>query len=108
MTNISCANTAAVRITGSRKTSHELRANRRSGMAVVAGADFGTLSVRVSIVDSDRGLLASAAAEYPLHRRREDPEFATQSHADHMNALAAATKSAVQKASIDGTAIGAI
>src|SRR5437879_4045120 len=29
-------------------------------MAVVAGVDFGTLSVRVSIVDSERGLLASA------------------------------------------------
>jgi len=53
-------------------------------MAVVAGVDFGTLSVRVSLVDSDRGLLASAIAEYPLHRKREDPEFATQSHADYM------------------------
>ena len=29
-------------------------------MAIVAGVDFGTLSVRVSIVDSERGLLASA------------------------------------------------
>ena len=59
-------------------------------MPVVAGVDFGTLSVRVSLVDSERGLLASAIAEYPLHRKREDPEFATQSHADHMKALAAA------------------
>ena len=49
-------------------------------MAAVAGVDFGTLSVRVSIVDSERGLLASANAEYPLHRKREDPEYATQSH----------------------------
>jgi len=57
-------------------------------MAVVAGVDFGTLSVRVSIVDSERGLLASALAEYPLHRKREDPEYATQSHEDHMHALA--------------------
>src|SRR6266446_5862255 len=31
-------------------------------MAVVAGVDFGTLSVRVSLVDSERGLLASAIA----------------------------------------------
>ena len=46
-------------------------------MAVVAGVDFGTLSVRVSLVDSERGLLGSAAGEYPLHRKREDPEFAT-------------------------------
>ena len=46
-------------------------------MAIVAGVDFGTLSVRVSIVDSERGLLRSAVAEYPLHRKREDPEYAT-------------------------------
>ena len=26
-------------------------------MAIVAGVDFGTLSVRVSIVDSERGML---------------------------------------------------
>src|SRR5437762_1829860 len=77
-------------------------------MAIVAGVDFGTLSVRVSIVDSDRGLLASALAEYPLHRRREDPEFATQSHTDHMNALATATRTAVQKAGVPGSAVQAI
>src|SRR5262244_311014 len=77
-------------------------------MAVVAGVDFGTLSVRVSMVDSDRGLLTSATAEYPLHRRRDDPEFATQSHSDHMTALAAATRAAVQKAGIDGKAVQAI
>ena len=71
-------------------------------MAVVAGVDFGTLSVRVSLVDSERGLLASAVAEYPLHRKREDPEFATQSHADHMQALAAATREALQKAGVSG------
>jgi ribulose kinase len=29
-------------------------------MAIIAGVDFGTLNVRVSIVDSGRGLLASA------------------------------------------------
>ena len=67
-------------------------------MAIVAGVDFGTFSVRVSIVDSERGLLESAIAEYPLHRKREDPEYATQSHDDHMKALAAATREAVRKA----------
>jgi L-ribulokinase len=71
-------------------------------MAIVAGVDFGTLSVRVSIVDSERGLLASAIAEYPLHRGREDPDFATQSHEDHMRALAEATGQAVRSASISG------
>jgi len=71
-------------------------------MAIVAGVDFGTLSVRVSIVDSERGMLASAVAEYPLHRKREDPEHATQSHTDHMRALVIATRAAVQNAGISG------
>ena len=71
-------------------------------MAIVAGVDFGTLSVRVSIVDSERGMLASAIAEYPLHRKREDPEYATQSHDDHMKALVAATREAVKKAGVSG------
>src|SRR5882757_2822543 len=77
-------------------------------MAIVAGVDFGTLNVRVSIVDSNRGLLESAVAEYPLHRKREDPEYATQSHEDHMRALAAATREAVKKAGISGDQVAAI
>ena len=77
-------------------------------MAIVAGVDFGTLSVRVSIVDSERGLLQSAVAEYPLHRKREDPEYATQSHDDHMRALASATREAVKKAGISGDQVEAI
>src|SRR5437879_9288344 len=77
-------------------------------MAVVAGVDFGTLSVRVSIVDSERGLLASAIAEYPLHRRREDPESATQSHEDHMRALAAATSEVVRKSGVPADQILAL
>jgi L-ribulokinase len=77
-------------------------------MAVVAGVDFGTLSVRVSIVDSERGMLASAVSEYPLHRKREDPEYATQSHDDHMRALALAMREALQQAGISGTQIEAI
>ena len=77
-------------------------------MAIVAGVDFGTLSVRVSIFDSSRGRLGSGVAEYPLHRKKEDPDHATQSHADHMNALALATKRAIESAAIDGNAIEAI
>jgi len=77
-------------------------------MAIVAGVDFGTLSVRVAIVDSERGLLNSAVAEYPLHRKREDPEYATQSHDDHMRALAAATREAVKKSGVSGDQIEAI
>jgi L-ribulokinase len=77
-------------------------------MSIVAGVDFGTLSVRVSLVDSERGLIGSAIAEYPLHRKREDPEFATQSHSDHMQALAAATRQAVKEAGIKGEQVEAI
>jgi L-ribulokinase len=77
-------------------------------MAIVAGVDFGTLSVRVSIVDSERGLLATALAEYPLHRKREDPEYATQSHDDQMRALATATREVLQKANISGDHVEAL
>jgi L-ribulokinase len=77
-------------------------------MAIVAGVDFGTLSVRVSLVDSERGLLESAVAEYPLHRKREDPEYATQSHPDHLRALAAATREALSKARISADKVEAI
>jgi L-ribulokinase len=77
-------------------------------MATVAGVDFGTLSVRVSIVDSERGLLDSAVVEYPLHRKREDPEYATQSHDDHMHALASATREALKKAGVSGDQLRAI
>ncbi len=77
-------------------------------MAMVAGVDFGTLSVRVSLVDSERGLLESAIVEYPLHRKREDPEYATQSHDDHMRALASATREVLKKAKIAGDQVQAI
>jgi L-ribulokinase len=36
-------------------------------MAVVAGVDFGTLSVRVTLVDSQYGPIGTASASYPLH-----------------------------------------
>jgi L-ribulokinase len=77
-------------------------------MAIVAGVDFGTLSVRVSIVDSERGPLASAVSEYPLHRKREDPDFATQSHADHMRGLGDATRQALKSAGISGDQVASI
>ena len=77
-------------------------------MAIVAGVDFGTLSVRVSLVDSEAGILASCVAEYPLHRTREDPEFATQSHEDHLRALTSATRDAIKAAGISGDQVEAI
>ncbi len=77
-------------------------------MSIVAGVDFGTLSVRVSIFDSDKGRLGAGSAEYPLLRKREDPDYATQSHADHMSALALATRRAIENAGVDGRSIEAI
>jgi L-ribulokinase len=77
-------------------------------MSIVAGVDFGTLNVRVSIVDSAKGMLGSAVSEYPLHRQREDPEYATQSHEDHMRALALAMRDALKEAGVSGDKIEAI
>ncbi len=70
-------------------------------MAVVAGVDFGTQSVRASIVDSGKGRLGSGSAEYPVKRSRTDPDHAVQSHADHMDAMVAAMREAVQSSGID-------
>ena len=77
-------------------------------MAIVAGVDFGTLSVRVTIVDTERGRLGSGIAEYPLHRKKDDPDHAAQSHDDHMRALAEATRKAIAAARISGDQIAAL
>lgn len=77
-------------------------------MAIVAGVDFGTQSVRVALVDSERGPLGCGVAEYPVLRARDDPDFATQSHDAHMHALAAATRLALADAGVDGTQVRAI
>lgn len=77
-------------------------------MSIVAGVDFGTLSVRVSIFDSEKGRLGTGVAEYPLRRKKDDPDHATQSHADHMRALAEAMRRAIENAGIDGKQIEAL
>ncbi|MGA8030507.1 MAG: ribulokinase [Bryobacteraceae bacterium] len=75
---------------------------------VVAGADFGTLSVRVSIFDSGKGRLGAGVSDYKLHRKRDDPDYATQSHTDHMKALAEAMHKALAEAGVDGSAVKAL
>ena len=77
-------------------------------MAIVAGVDFGTLSVRVTLVDSVKGPIGTASAHYALHRRREDPNYATQSHADQMAALAAATRDVLKTTGVKGEDVAAI
>jgi L-ribulokinase len=77
-------------------------------MTIVAGVDFGTLSVRVTIADSMCGPLASAVASYPLHHDPADPDHATESHDDHMRALVEATREAVRRAGVSGEEVAAI
>ncbi len=77
-------------------------------MSIVAGVDFGTQSVRVSIFDHERGRLGSGTGDYPVHRKKDDPDHATQTHADHMSALVSATRQALQSAGVNGRDIAAI
>lgn len=77
-------------------------------MSIVAGIDFGTASVRVSIVDSDRGRLGLGTAQYPVLRQRGDADFATQRHDDHCRALIAAVHSALTEGGVPGTAVEAL
>ena len=77
-------------------------------MAIVAGVDFGTLSVRVTLLDSERGRLGTASAGYPLHRKKEDPDFATQSHQDQMRALVEAVRAVVRETGVDAKEIVAL
>ncbi|MBI1354395.1 MAG: ribulokinase [Acidobacteria bacterium] len=77
-------------------------------MSLAAGVDFGTQSVRVAIVDSEAGPLGSGTAPIPLERRRDDPDFATQSHADQMEALVGAMRAALADAGVEGSAVAAL
>jgi L-ribulokinase len=77
-------------------------------MRIVAGVDFGTLSTRVTLLDSERGRLGTASASYPLHRKREDPDFATQAHADQMAALVKAMQEVLEQTGIDGASVEAL
>jgi L-ribulokinase len=74
-------------------------------MSIVAGIDFGTTSVRVSIVDSERGRLGSGTSDYLVLRSRDDPNFATQCHADHCRALEQAFAGALTAANVAGSRI---
>ncbi len=77
-------------------------------MAIVAGVDFGTLSTRVTLLDSDTGRLGTASASYPLKRTRNDPDFATQSHQDQMDALAKAMREVLASTGVQGSDVVAL
>ncbi len=77
-------------------------------MPIVAGIDFGTLSVRVSLFDSEKGRLGFATASYPLTRKVEDPDHVTQRHKDHLTALVSAMHEALKVAGVNGQDVAAI
>jgi L-ribulokinase len=77
-------------------------------MAIVAGIDFGTASVRVALIDSERGRLGTGTVACPLLRRAGDADFATQRHEDHCVALTGAFEMALASADIPGHAVAAL
>jgi L-ribulokinase len=77
-------------------------------MTIAAGVDFGTLSVRVTLLDSERGRLGTAVAEYGLHRKRNDPDYATQSHEEQMTALVTAMRAVLAQTGVAGTSVAAM
>lgn len=77
-------------------------------MTLVAGVDFGTESVRVSIVDHAAGVVGDGVSEIPVVRDPSDPGFATQSHTEHVRALVEATHQALSAAGVRGADIAAL
>jgi L-ribulokinase len=77
-------------------------------MPIVAGIDFGTLSVRVSLFDIAKGRIASATANYPICRTKENPDHASQKHEDHMSALVVAMRSALSESKVNGNEVRAL
>jgi L-ribulokinase len=53
-------------------------------------------------------VIGFGVSEYPVHKSLSDPDFATQSHAAHLQALIVAMKTAVDAAHIKGRAVRAI
>jgi L-ribulokinase len=77
-------------------------------MTIVAGVDFGTQSVRVSIVERETGVIGHGVSEYPVNRSSSDPDFATQSHRAHMDALVDAMTIALGEAGVQGGVVRAL
>lgn len=77
-------------------------------MSIVAGVDFGTLSVRVSLFEKSEGRLGAGVAEYTLNRSAQDPNYATQSHQAQMDALVTAMHKALEASEVRGEQIKAL
>lgn len=77
-------------------------------MTLVAGVDFGTASVRVSIFEVGRGARGLGVAPIATRRSRVDPLLATQKHADHLSALEQAFAAALSSSGVDGRSIASL
>lgn len=78
-------------------------------MSIVAGIDFGTLSVRCSLMDTLSGkIMATATESYPLKRSADEPLRATQSHTDQMQAMSLAFATALSSGDVNGKDIAGI
>ena len=79
-----------------------------TSMSIVAGVDFGTASVRVSLFDSERGRLGAGSAPYPVLRRGGEPDLAAQRHEDHCRALEVAFAAALASGGVAGEAVASL
>lgn len=77
-------------------------------MGIVAGVDFGTQSVSVSLFSSEAGRIGAGMAEYPVGRCAHDPNQATQSHPAQMQALERAVHRALEAAAVRGDEVCAL
>jgi len=77
-------------------------------MTIVAGIDFGTASVRVSVYEVGYGLRGLSTSPIVTRRLRRDPLLATQRHADHLKALESAFAGALAASRVPGHAIAAL
>ncbi len=62
----------------------------------------------MTLLDAESGRLGTASATYPLKRKRDDPDFATQPHADQMNALVRAMRDVLGQTGVAGAQVEAL
>lgn len=76
---------------------------------LVAGADFGTQSVRVTLIDVTTGqILGSAQQSCLVSRSADEPLLATQSHTDQMQAFASAMTEALALSGRPGKSVAGV
>jgi len=73
---------------------------------IVAGVDFGTQSVRATLLDTKSGeVLGNEAQDYMVHRSGANPLIATQSYSEQMSSLQIALSRVLEKMGVQGTEI---